>query len=231
MKMGLEQERKREQFERWRRLKRRRRKQRRRRILIGLGAFVIFLVVGIFFIFFNPFASRPDPSKIVMPDWIEEALLPENPYSRPGTPLTRINGIVVHYVGNPGTTAWQNNSYFAGLANQPEEGGTYASSHFLIDLDGTIIQNVPISEIAYCSNNRNDDTISIECCHPDESGEFTPETYESLVRLTSWLSGELKLKGRDIIRHYDVNGKVCPKYFVDYEDAWLQFKEDVKNRE
>ena len=27
--------------------------------------------------------------------------------------------------------------------------------------------------------------------------------------------------------HYDVTGKACPKYYVENEDAWLQFKEDL----
>ena len=31
-----------------------------------------------------------------------------------------------------------------------------------------------------------------------------------------------------MIRHYDVTGKICPKYFVDHEDAWELFKGDVK---
>lgn len=67
------------------------------------------------------------------------------------------------------------------LFHQPgPDGETYASSHFLVGLDGEVLQNVPLNEVAYCSNQRNDDTISIECCHPDDSGEFTSATYESL---------------------------------------------------
>jgi len=31
-----------------------------------------------------------------------------------------------------------------------------------------------------------------------------------------------------VIRHYDITGKICPKYFVENEDAWKQFKSDVK---
>ena len=60
-----------------------------------------------------------------LPDWIEQELIPVNQYSRPGTPLEQVNGIVVHYVGNPGTTAQNNRDYFASLA---ETGETSASS-------------------------------------------------------------------------------------------------------
>ena len=58
---------------------------------------------------------------------------PSNEYSRPGTPLREISGVVVHYVGNPGTTAAANRSFFANLALTHE---TYASAHFVVGLDG-----------------------------------------------------------------------------------------------
>ena len=33
-----------------------------------------------------------------------------------------------------------------------------------------------------------------------------------------------------MIRHYDVTGKNCPKYFVENPEAWEQLKEDVHTR-
>ncbi len=150
-----------------------------------------------------------------------EELLPVNEFSRPGTPLEAVNGVVIHYVGNPGTTAEQNRSYFNNLA---QTGETYASSHFIIGMDGTVICAVPLDEVAYCSNSRNDDTISIECCHPDETGQFTQETYDALVELTGWLCRTYRLDREDVIRHYDVTGKICPKYFVDHPEAWDAFR-------
>ena len=81
--------------------------------------------------------------------------------------------------------------------------------------------------MAYASNSRNNDTIAIEVCHPDETGKFTDKTYDSLVNLVAWLCGEYNLKKEDIIRHYDVTGKNCPKYYVEHEDAWNTFKDDV----
>ena len=39
--------------------------------------------------------------------------------------------------------------------------------------------------------------------------------------------GRYNLPTDDVIRHYDVNGKNCPKYFVEHEDAWLAFKTDL----
>lgn len=155
---------------------------------------------------------------------IDVQLLDVNPYSRPGIETEEITGIVVHYTANPGSSAQDNRDYFNGLQDSHE---TEASSNFVIGMEGEIIQCVPTWEVAYASNERNMDTVSIECCHPDESGEFTDETYRSLVQLTAWLCTKFELSEEDVIRHYDVTGKVCPKYFVDHEDEWGNFKEDV----
>lgn len=157
---------------------------------------------------------------------LEVSLIPENEYSRPGIELKEVKGIVVHYTANPGTTARQNRDYFAGLA---ETKLTKASSHFIIGLRGEIVQCIPCQEIAYASNSRNKDTISIECCHPDEEGKFNDRTYQSLVELVTWLMGRYHLTTDDVIRHYDVTQKLCPKYYVEHPVAWDQFKEDLNN--
>lgn len=160
-------------------------------------------------------ASEPD---------IDVQLLDVNPYSRPGIESDGITGIVIHYTANPGSTAQDNRDYFNGLQYSQE---TSASSNFVVGLDGEIIQCVPTWEVAYASNDRNYDTVSIEVCHPDESGKFTDETYRSLVQLTAWLCVKFDLTADDVIRHYDVTGKNCPKYFVENEEAWTAFKENV----
>ena len=156
---------------------------------------------------------------------VDPQFLTVNEYSRPGTKLEEVKGIVVHYTGNPGTTAMQNRNYFEGLAQSKK---TKASSHYIIGLSGEIIQCIPLDEISYASNQRNVDTISIECCIDNEMGKFNEKTYESLVQLTAWLVGEYDLKISDIIRHYDVTGKNCPKYFVENKSAWYDFRLDVE---
>lgn len=99
----------------------------------------------------------------------------------------------------------------------------------MIGLKGEIIQCIPTWEMAYASNDRNADTISIECCHPDENGKFTDATYRSLVQLTAWLCAKYDLTVDQVIRHYDVTGKICPKYFVEDEDAWVEFRRNVQD--
>ena len=163
---------------------------------------------------------------IAVPDYVEQDYIPVNDWSRPGTPLEDINAVVIHYVGNPGTTARANRNYFASLASGKE--GTYASSHFVVGLEGEVVQCVPLTEVAYASNTRNGDTVSIEVCHPDETGEFSPVTYGRCVELAAWLCREFKLDPEtDVIRHYDVTGKECPLYYVEHPEAWERLKADV----
>lgn len=167
-------------------------------------------------------------SNVSVPDFVTVDYIPTNEYSRPGTPLETISGVVVHYVGNPGSSAANNRSFFANLALTHE---TYASAHFLVGLEGEILQCVPLTEIAYCSNTANDYTVSIEVCHPDDTGKFDDATMESLEQLVAWLCETFSLDpAEDVIRHYDVTGKICPKYYVENEDAWLAFREDVSVR-
>ena len=217
------------------RKKQSRRNRVKRRIQLYTRMGIVFLitcmlVLGIMKVFhIGPFDDRYmeisgreiDASK---PD-MNVQLLTVNEYSRPGTKTERIKGIVIHYTANPGSTAMQNRNYFEGLKDSHV---TKASSHFIVGLDGEIVQCVPTWEEAYASNERNKDTVSIETCHLKEDGRYTKETYESLVRLTAWLCKKFDLTENDVIRHYDVTGKICPKYFVEDESAWEKFREDVK---
>ena len=168
--------------------------------------------------------TTEDP--FLLSDEVIKNYLTPNEYSRPGKELKEVNAIVVHYVGNPGTTSAQNRSYFENLKDTH---ATSASSHYIIGMEGEIIQCVPLNEISYASNNRNKDTIAIECCHPDETGQFTTATYKSLVKLVAALCRTYDLDPETgIIRHYDVTGKYCPLYYVNHEDEWYGFKLDVK---
>lgn len=155
---------------------------------------------------------------------IEEMFLTPNKYSRPQIPLKEVNAIVIHYTANAGSSAEGNRNYFENLKNKKKN---FASSHYVVGLEGEIIQCIPLDEISYASNNRNSDTISIECCHEDASGKFNEKTYQSVIELVAWLCGKYNLQKEDIIRHYDVTGKQCPKYYVKHKKAWNTLKDDV----
>ena len=216
---------------------RRRRRQQQVRIqrmllLLGIVLVVIFIfVLGgkmLRWIRGKHLAAADVPAAVTKvvenpPDY-DVQLLTINDYSRPGLAMNEVKGIVIHYTANPGSTAIQNRNYFEGLKDSHE---TMASSHFIVGLDGEIVQCIPTNEISYASNDRNNDTISIECCHPDATGKFNQQTYDSLVELTAYLMGRFQLTTDDVIRHYDVTGKKCPLYYVEHEDAWQQFLTDV----
>ena len=207
-----------------------RRKRRRRRarcspaVPLLLGAVLACLTAAVLWVLLR---DRGLPGEdIEVPDYVEQDYLTVNEWSRPGTELEKIDGVVIHYVGNPGTTAHANRNYFESLSSGLEN--TYASSHFIGGLEGEVIQCIPLTEVAYASNERYGDTVSIEVCHPDETGEFSPVTYDRAVELTAWLCVQFKLDPEtDVIRHYDVTGKICPKYYVERPEAWEAFRADV----
>ena len=209
----------------------RHRRQMRMKCLLALGCAVLVVIAGWQAVRLikgrkaeTVIKETPIKKIVQTPPEYDVQLLTVNEYSRPGTALEKVTGIVVHYTANPGTTAQQNRDYF----NSLQDGhGASVSSHFIVGLDGEIVQCIPTQEVAYASNERNHDTVSIECCHPDATGKFNQETYISMVRLTAFLCAKYNLDAEAVIRHYDVTEKNCPKYFVENEDAWKLFKADV----
>lgn len=215
-------------------MKRRRKTRFRRRVQLymrmGITILLLMLVVLIGMKLFrigpfeNRYIERTGNEIDVYKPKIDVELLTINEYSRPGTQTGKIRGIVIHYTANPGSTAMQNRNYFEGLKDSKK---TKASSHFVVGLRGEIVQCIPTWEVAYASNERNSDTVSIETCHPTADGSYTEETYQSMIELTAWLCKKFDLTEEDVIRHYDITGKNCPKYFVENETAWTEFQQQV----
>lgn len=146
-------------------------------VLISVVAFCTYILIK----YFVPSTSQNgrqltvNNNEITIPDYVDIQMIPKG-LARTGIPLKEVKNIVVHYVGNPSTTAQNNRDYFAKVT-------TKVCSHFIIGLDGEVIQCVPLGERSAASNHRNKDTISIEVCHPDSSGKFNRETYASLLKL------------------------------------------------
>ena len=68
---------------------------------------------------------------------IDEQLLTINDWSRPGTKTDAIEYVVVHYLGNPKTTAQQNHDYFESLKDLQD---VSMSANFVVGLEGEIIE-------------------------------------------------------------------------------------------
>lgn len=198
----------------------RKRRRRRKFPLVPVIALLSLLVLAGIILNLTTLGQMIRLSRERMPDWIDVQILAETSGGRRLEKLEGVEDIAIHYVGNPGSTAQQNHDYF----DQPE---TTVSAHFLVGLDGEIIQCIPLDERSAATNERNIDTISIEVCHPDATGQFSAATYESLVKLTAWLCDYCGIDRDRVIRHYDVTGKACPLYFVEHPESWTQFLADV----
>jgi len=171
---------------------------------------------------------------------ITQKLLTPNPYSRPQIPLARVKALIVHYVGNAGTSAVFNRNYF-----EMRGGGKlgYGSAHLIVGLQGEILQCIPLEEVAHhagptakttqaakkvLGNYPNGCTIGVETCHIDQAGRYTPETWQSTVKLCAWLCQQFDLTEDDIFTHHFVTGKDCPLWFVNNPDDWVRFINDVE---
>lgn len=162
-------------------------------------------------------------------------------YTRSGIVIESLQGIVVHYIGNPGTNAAANISYFESIR---ENGPKFASYHEIIDLDGTRYDLIPHTEVAWHAGPTPDTfeettellggrpnwrTIGISYCHPDATGKPNGSTEHALIRRVALLASRYDIPGDRILRHYDCTGKRCPMWYVDNFGSWLTFKRKVES--
>ena len=158
----------------------------------------------------------------------------KNRFGRPGTALN-YKKVAMHYTGQADVPGKNTVSYFNNVvANGYKVNGKYiyASAHFVIDLDGTIYQLIPITERCYCTNSANSYAIGVEVATTGKDNHYTDATYRSMVWLAAWLCAFKGLNPlKDIITHTDVVGKaykLCPIYMVKNPSKMAQFKKDCK---
>ena len=149
----------------------------------------------------------------------------------------RIKYIVIHYVGALGG-AKANCQYCAGQY-------IGASAHFFVGFDGEIWQAVEVEDIAWhCgaksykhADCRNSNSIGIEMCvrkrntasqsATDKDWYFEDATVAAAAELTRYLMEKYNVPASNVIRHYDVTGKVCPNPYVYNctQHVWDEFKQ------
>lgn len=168
---------------------------------------------------------------------ITEDLL-DNKMVRPMTKLKKVKAIVVHYTGNTGkgANARANRNYW----NNIKDKTLIASAHYVID-NKEIILAIPEDEKAYHvgsktykekgkalfetqNDNPNNYTIGIEMC-VNSDGDFGL-VYKHTVELCAELLKKYNLTIDNLLRHYDITGKICPAMLIKDED-WNKFKERV----
>lgn len=130
--------------------------------------------------------------------------------------INDIKYIVIHYTGNDGDTDENNGIYFNREVVQ-------VSAHYFVDSD-SITQSVPDDYIAWhCGTKqaykhkecRNANSIGIEICDDIKNGVIYPsaKTIENTLELTKSLMKKYNIPKENVIRHYDVTGKLCPAYW------------------
>lgn len=156
-----------------------------------------------------------------------------NPYSRPGKKITDIMAIVIHWPDAKGKSAQWVHNYFNDLL--PLE-NRYGSAHYVIGLQGEIVQCIPEDEMAYHCGSAELDPVSekiytdkarlvfgeyaskpykspnqvslgIEVCHIDNHGAMNKCTVDTLVTFVSEICVKYGLDPQtQVLRHYDVVG-------------------------
>lgn len=163
------------------------------------------------------------------------------------TAMTRskndIKYIVIHYVGALGDA--KDNTEFFKNTNRG------ASADFFVGHNGDIWQcnDYRTHYSWHCGGGRqtnyggkffqqclNRNSVGVELCVKkkntaslgdwDTDWYFTDETVRGAVDLVKWLMSDLGIDAEHVIRHYDVNGKICPNPWCDkiHPGEWEKFK-------
>lgn len=179
-----------------------------------------------------------------MPLTVEKRLICRN-FQRSGA-ARKIEYIVIHYFGSLGTAA-----AVADYFNTP---GIQASAHYCLDEGSVVYQCVEDNDIAWhCGANsyvhphcRNGNSIGIEVrpykldrttanLASPADWYFAAEVVDNLVEFTKLLMQKYNVPAENVVRHYDVTGKWCPRpwmgddlnayYGTSGNEQWKKFKE------
>lgn len=143
-----------------------------------------------------------------------------------------IKYLVYHYTSNDGDSDENNGKYF-------HNNVVKASAHYFVD-DDSVTQSVEDNYVAYSVGGKcqsahhplykvctNSNSISIEMCDTVKNGkvELTDATMENAIELGNVLMKRYNIPLDRVIRHYDVNGKLCPNCNGLLDDkVWNAFK-------
>ena len=143
---------------------------------------------------------------------------------------SQIKYIVLHYTGNDGDTAMNNAKYYASNVVK-------TSAHYFVDAN-EIVQSVPDLRVAWAIGGNkyascpqtgggtlygkctNTNSISIELCDAKRDGVYAPAaaTVSAALELTKTLMTKYHIPAENVIRHFDVTGKLCPAYWSGKEN-------------
>lgn len=153
--------------------------------------------------------------------------------------LRALSALVIHWTANSqrGADAAAHQRYF-------NRGLRSASAHFVVD-DHSIVQCLPESEVGFHCGDKplgqykpagramigsmkrltpNYFTIGLELC-VNTDGDWA-KTYRNGVELAAFLLLKNDLEINQMLRHYDITGKDCPRMMID-DEAWKKFQDAV----
>lgn len=164
-------------------------------------------------------------------------------HNRPNRPLVAIRAIIIHWTANlnRGANAMANRNYFNSLHYDAQGNVIYASAHFIVDSQ-SIVQCLPENEVGFhvgakpfkytatakrimdTSTSPNSVTIGIEMC-VNSDGNFDI-TRAQTIELTRMLAKKYSISRENVLRHFDITGKDCPRMMLD-NTVWNSFLDEV----
>lgn len=144
--------------------------------------------------------------------------------------------MVIHYTGNSNDLAISNARYFA------ETNTRMAGAHFFVDRKGNVVKSVAMNLIAwsvgglygkregggaYYKKCTNANSVSIELC--DVAKRYPSDEQVKAVRKLIKHIRKYCPNAKTIIRHFDVNYKLCPARMCGKNNAeWNKFLNAIK---
>ncbi len=156
--------------------------------------------------------------------------------------ISAIKYIVIHYTANDGDTDEGNGKYF-------HSNIVKASAHYFVDSD-SVTQSVPDDYVAWsvggskysnCKSTgggkfygkcTNSNSISIELCDDKKNGTVYPSaaTITNAIELTKDLMKKYGIPAENVIRHFDVTGKLCPAYWCGTDVKNKKWKTEFQDK-
>ena len=67
------------------------------------------------------------------------------------------------------------------------------------------------------------------CSKKDSNGQYyiNQKTQNNAAELVKWLMKKYDIPIENVLRHYDVTGKLCPEPFAKNQKLWLDFKQKL----
>lgn len=152
-----------------------------------------------------------------------------------------IKYLVIHYTGNDGDTAANNAKYY-------HSNTVKASAHYFVD-DSTVYRSVPDLRTAWAVGGTkwsdcprtsggtlygavtNANSLSVELCGTlgDGTRRASEATLSNAAALCAALMRQYDIPMERVCRHFDVTGKHCPAYMMDWS-VWQDFRERLRTR-